>query len=488
MASATPTATADHAEMFELAPVSLWLEDYTGVRALFDQWRAQGVTDLRAHLRADRERVAACTAAIRVVQVNRRTLELFEAQTTAQLVSNLPQVFRDDMFDQHVEELAQLWAGSKGFASQSVNYTLSGRRLDILVRATVLPGHEQAWDRVLVSIEDVTERTHAQRALQAAERYARGLFEHSPVSLWVEDFTEVRRLIEEVREAGVTDFRTFTDVHPEFVQRCMHEIRVIDVNRQTLLMFGARDRAELLDRLPDVFRDDMEKHFREQLIDLWAGKIFQQREVVNYGLDGQAIHVYMQFSVLPGHEADWSLVLVSLTDITARKKAEAYLEFLGKHDPLTKLRNRSFFSDEMARLERRGLFPVTVVMLDLNGLKHANDQHGHVAGDGLLRRAGEVLAKAVDKGVCAARIGGDEFALLLPSSDEAGGEAAMARVQELAALNNQFYGGLELSFSMGMATCRGADRLEATLHLADKRMYAQKKAYYHSQANDRRRD
>ena len=62
----------------------------------------------------------------------------------------------------------------------------------------------------------------------------------------------------------------------------------------------------------------------------------------------------MQFSVLPGHENDWSLVQVALTDITARKKAEAYLEYLGKHDVLTKLYNRSFYVDELNRLERQG--------------------------------------------------------------------------------------------------------------------------------------
>ena len=70
----------------------------------------------------------------------------------------------------------------------------------------------------------------------------------------------------------------------------------------------------------------------------------------------------LQFSVLPGFEDDWSLVQVALTDITARKKAEAYLEFLGKPDVLTKLYNRSFYVDELNRLERKGPFPVTIIM------------------------------------------------------------------------------------------------------------------------------
>ena len=73
-----------------------------------------------------------------------------------------------------------------------------------------------------------------------------GLFEHSPVSLWVEDFSGVKRLLDEMRERGITDFRVFTDVHPEFVTRCMSEIRVLDVNRRTLDLFGAADKPALL--------------------------------------------------------------------------------------------------------------------------------------------------------------------------------------------------------------------------------------------------
>ena len=186
----------------------------------------------------------------------------------------------------HIDELVQLWDGKTSFASNTVNYSLSGERLDIQLKGAVLPGHEATWDRVLIAIEDVTERETARRSLAKSETYARGLFEHSPVSLWVEDFSAIKRLLDEMRERGIVDFRVFTDVHPEFVTRCMSEIRVIDVNRHTLDLFAAPDKGTLLGRLSDVFRDDMQQHFREQLIDLWDGKLFQQREVVNYSLDG----------------------------------------------------------------------------------------------------------------------------------------------------------------------------------------------------------
>jgi diguanylate cyclase (GGDEF)-like protein len=339
---------------------------------------------------------------------------------------------------------------------------------------------------VLVAIEDVTERETARRAHARSALYAEGLFAHSPVSLWVEDFSRIKALLDDVRAQGIVDFRVFTDVHPEFVERCMSEIRVLDINRQTLTLFGATDKAGLLNRLSDIFRDEMTTHFREQLIDLWGGKLFQVREVVNYGLDGVPIHVLLQFSVLPGHEDDWSLVQAALTDITARKKAEAYLEFLGKHDELTKLHNRSFYVDELNRMERKNVRPASVIMIDVNGLKTANDMWGHAAGDALLRRAGEVLEKSVEKPCCAARIGGDEFALLLPGLDEEGAALVLDNLNDLLALNNQFYPGSTLSLATGTATRQVGETFEEAVRRADILMYRAKNDYYSQSAKDLR--
>jgi diguanylate cyclase (GGDEF)-like protein len=469
---------SDDANMFALAPVSLWLEDFSGVKLQFEQWRSNGVISLREFLLADPDRVKTCANLIRIVKVNKKTLELFEAGDMFRLTANLDRIFRDDMLVTHLEELVQLWDGNTEFSSCTVNYTLSDRRLDIQLNGAILPGHEADWSRVLVAIEDVTERESARRDLAASEAYARGLFHHSPISLWVEDFSAIKQLLDEVRACGIVDFRTFTDVHPEFVDRCMSEIRIVDVNQHTLNLFQAQTKATLLGRVRDIFRGAMHQHFREQLIDLWNGKLFQQREVVNYALSGDELHLHLQFSILPGREQDWSLAQIALTDITARKKAEAYLEFLGKHDVLTKLYNRSFYVDEINRLERLSPGPTTIVVADLNGLKAVNDQLGHAAGDELLRRAGEILNKLVEKPAHAARIGGDEFAVLLPMTDEKGAEAVLVNLKEMVALNNQFYSSAPISFSVGAATSRAGERLEDTAKRADAAMYKAKHEYY----------
>ena len=477
---------ADDAEMFDLAPVSLWLEDYSGIRDLFEGWRRGGVVDLRAFLATDPALVSQCSARIAVLKVNRRTLDMFEARDRDHLVANLDRIFSGDMLGAFVDELVQLWEGRTTFSGLTVNYGLTGRRIDVKLSGVILPGHEARWDRVMVSLEDVTERETARRRLAESGDYARALFEHSPVSLWVEDFSAIKALLDELRARGITDFRTFTDVHPEFVERCMAEIRVIEVNRHTLDLLEAPDRTTLLARLGDVFRDDMRGHFREQLVDLWDGKLFQRREVVNYTLSGQKLHVHLQFSVFPGHEQDWSLVQVALTDITARKKAEAYLEFLGNHDVLTKLYNRTFYVEELNRLQRRGPSPVSIAVIDLDGLKAANDGWGHEAGDSLLRRAAEVISSGIAKPCHAARIGGDEFAIILPGLDGDAAEQVLAAIEDLQAMNNQFYPGIALSLSMGHATSHPGERLEDTARRADAAMYDAKRRRYSQSEQDRR--
>jgi PAS domain-containing protein len=145
-------------------------------------------------------------ALLKVLRVNQHTLKLFAADSQQTLVGALDRVFRGDMSATVVHELDQLWRGQLTFESETVNYALDGRRLDVRVRARVLPGHEHGWDRVLVSLDDITERVAAQRLRDESAMYARSLFDRSPVSLWVEDFSAVRTLMESIRARGITDF------------------------------------------------------------------------------------------------------------------------------------------------------------------------------------------------------------------------------------------------------------------------------------------
>lgn len=476
----------DFEDMFNLAPVSLWMEDYSRLKQLFDTWRAAGVTDLMAFLQADPARLRQCSQSLQVLRVNQYTLDLYKAPDQHTLQSRLDEVFSGAMLDNIVPELLALWEGLTRFENRSINYDLQGTPIHVHITGRVLSGYEDCWSRVLVSLQDITAEVHSTSQLQRSEQYARELFEYSPVSLWVENFSEVKRLLDEVRARGITDFQTFLKVHPDFVTRCMQEIVVLDVNQQTLKMFTARNKIDLVQNLPQVFRGEMYASFAEQLQDLWNGKLVQQREVINYALSGETLHIHMEFAVMTEKADDWGLVLLSMVDITARKKAEAYLEYLGKHDVLTQLRNRAFYTEELNRLSRKGPWPLSVIALDMNGLKAVNDEHGHAAGDAMLRRIGEVLTKAMDAPACTARIGGDEFIVLLPGTDERGAQAMQDRILSLLEINNQFYPGQPIHMAMGFACGQQGVSVDTLVHRADKAMYAEKTRYYQNLAQNRR--
>jgi hypothetical protein len=143
------------------------------LKALFEGWRRAGITSLREHLAGHPGRVKECASRIRVLKVNRKTLTLFAADNLEHLVANLDRVFRDDMLKTHIDELVQLWEGRTEFFSNTVNYTLNGDRLDIQLKAAILPGYEQSWERVLIVIEDVTDREEARRLLVGSENRRR---------------------------------------------------------------------------------------------------------------------------------------------------------------------------------------------------------------------------------------------------------------------------------------------------------------------------
>ena len=166
-----------------------------------------------------------------------------------------------------------------------------------------------------------------------------------------------------------------------------------------------------------------------------------------------------------------------------RKHAEERVQYIAMHDGLTGLYNRSYFTEELHRLKTSRQFPVSVIVIDVDGLKHANDIYGHATGDLLLQSVSSVLRDAFRGGDLVARVGGDEFAALMPNADQAVAEARLQRIRD--AINRQTFdlpGDLPVSLSMGVATAAQESALEESLLMADERMYRQK-AEHHRQLN-----
>ena len=166
---------------------------------------------------------------------------------------------------------------------------------------------------------------------------------------------------------------------------------------------------------------------------------------------------------------------VARAEIELRRCAENELKLLSMYDSLTGVYNRRFFDAEMRRLEASRSPLVSVITADVDDLKAVNDEFGHAAGDELIIRAAALLGSVVRAEDVLARIGGDEFAILLPGTDAAAVDRAIARIEANIVEDSRRNPGSPISLSIGAATAAALD-VGATLALADSRMYARKAA------------
>jgi diguanylate cyclase (GGDEF)-like protein/PAS domain S-box-containing protein len=306
------------------------------------------------------------------------------------------------------------------------------------------PGEPQPY-QVFTTFEDITERKRAEEALRIKEQAIA---------------TSINAMV-------------FSDLAGNLTY----------VNDSFLKMWGYASPKEVLARSALEFWESPDK-----AMDI--GRVLQEGggwigEMVAKKKDGALAIMEMSVNLVTDLGGTPIGMMASFVDITERKHAEVKLLYLSTHDVLTGLYNRAFFEEEIARLERGREFPISVVMIDVNGMKAMNDTLGHAAGDDLLRRAAQVLKASFRAEDMVARIGGDEFAALLPNTDATAAEEVLTRIRHYVASHNSANHSMLLSLALGVATGIKGSLLTEVFKEADRRMYQDKSSFRDARMIDR---
>jgi diguanylate cyclase len=245
--------------------------------------------------------------------------------------------------------------------------------------------------------------------------------------------------------------------------------RIIDANPAAVSFYGYTKEELLNLQIDDInmFNNDEEKELHYQVYDK-KQKYYSFPHRLKNG-EKRMVDVYSCPISYNNEKVLFSIIF----DVTEREEAFDEIKYLSFHDHLTGLYNRRYFDNVLKLMNDERFMPLTIVMADVNGLKLVNDSFGHTEGDALLIKAAEIITEGCRKDDVSARIGGDEFVIILPNTDNNEAGKIVRRIKKLQSKVKIRQLNLSLSFGFAVKHNVSSD-IELIVSEAENKMYKNK--------------
>lgn len=175
-------------------------------------------------------------------------------------------------------------------------------------------------------LDEIRERKHILHSLSLSEERFKLLFEDAPISLWEEDFSEAKRVIDQIKGEGVQDLEAYFNAHPDILLMCIQKIRIININQSTLKYFQAKTKQEIIENIDKIFLKEAFTILKEELVAFSQGKTLYETESSHHTIKGERIFVSISVKIPLGYEDSWKKVFVSLINITELKQTSNELQ------------------------------------------------------------------------------------------------------------------------------------------------------------------
>jgi PAS domain S-box-containing protein len=346
--------------IFEDSPVALVELDLSDLKRHLDALEQAAPGGLESYLERSPGALEACVVLVRPIAANRAFLELNEVESLDAFKERSVEHLTQNARDAFVQELVAVARGIPRFEVMTPTTTLKGNLRYVRRVLTVSPGHEGDWSRAIMSLDDITENLQATEALKESEKMFRAIFDYSPIALAEIDLSGVKALLDSIWSSEKDDIRHHLLSHPEDLERCMRLVVPLAVNRAFLQLYDVEDLNGIERAQVDYMSHMIKDVFFEDVAILWEGRGRHGFEAHSRSFTGREFIAKRTFSIVPGHEGDWSRVVMSVEDLTQRRwtedrmeeerrSAELYLDLLA-HD-ITNLNQGIISSMELLGLK-----------------------------------------------------------------------------------------------------------------------------------------
>ena len=308
-------------------------------------------------------------------------------------------------------------------------------------------GEVGAVTEVLAFLEDMTQQKQAEEAVRESGESYRLLFQYSPFALIERDASQLKAYLEQLRVSGVTSLSDYLHKNPQEATNCMSMIKTVAFNDAFLRLLEADNPDQLESGIYPTDPDEFFRMAHEVILMIASGNISHERERAIFTLKGNKRNVLIKALIVSGHEETFARIVISLVDISERKRAEEALRVSEQkfreqalRDNLTGLYNRRYLYKSLSELIetcKANRSPLSLIFMDLDNFKQVVDAHGHLNGSRAIQEVAATIRDSIRAPAYAVAYAGDEFVVVLPGSNQSQAVAMASSIQ--SQMNNTTY-------------------------------------------------
>jgi len=337
--------------LFEQAPVALAEADVSGIVELFRRQAQAGVTDWDTHFQRHPDFLDACLAALKIERVNQRALQLLDAASPQEVNAHLPH-----MCNAEIRPALQSLMLEETLAIDKRELSLtacSGRHLTCVVNVSTIHNNRQAYDKVIISLEDITERKDMERAVAASRERYRNLFDNAPIGLIELDVTDCLTRLAALPCADAASLQAYLRAHPEEANACLALAVIRNANRAYLGMVAAPNLEMLRAQLLTIFLPHAYDELLRQISEAALGSANFHSELAIRNFNGRIITLDVSSLAMQSTNDARRLLIISVYDITERMRNQEQLRDYARQ--LRRLASEATLAEERERRRIAGV-------------------------------------------------------------------------------------------------------------------------------------